>query len=44
LTVFIHPHIALQLAAERRRDDERRARMRGRPLPDLRTVRAERSA
>jgi hypothetical protein len=41
--VFIHPDIALQLAAERRRDDERRARMRNRPLPDERVVRAPRS-
>jgi hypothetical protein len=40
--MFIHPTTTLQLAAERRRDDERRARARIRPLPDRRTVRAER--
>jgi hypothetical protein len=40
--MFIHPDIALQFAAERRREDERRARWRARSLPDRRTVRAER--
>ncbi|HEX3255903.1 MAG TPA: hypothetical protein VHQ96_08920 [Gaiellaceae bacterium] len=40
--MFIHPDIALQFAAERRQEDERRARLRNRPLPDRRTVRAER--
>ena len=40
--MFIHPDIALQFAAERRRDGERRARLRNRPLPDRRTVRVER--
>lgn len=40
--MFIHPTTALELAAQKRRDDERRARVRIRPLPDRRTVRAER--
>ena len=40
--MFIHPVTALIIAADRRRDDERRARIRSRPLPDRRTVRAER--
>jgi hypothetical protein len=40
--VFIHPDVTLHLAAERRRDDERRARTRLQPLPGRRTVRAER--
>ena len=39
--MFIHPDVALQFAAERRRDDERSARLRTRPLLDRRTVRAE---
>ena len=42
--MFIHPDIALQFAADRRREDERRARLRNRPLPERRTVRAERPA
>ena len=40
--MFIHPNIALQFAAERRREDERRVRLRNRPLVERRTVRAER--
>jgi hypothetical protein len=42
--LFIHPDIALQFAAERRREDERRVRLRNRPLPDRRVVRASRSS
>jgi hypothetical protein len=42
--VFIHPDITLHLAAERLRDEERRARTRLRLLPGRRTVRAERPA
>jgi hypothetical protein len=40
--MFIQPRTALQLAAERRSDDERRARVRLRPLPEERTVRPPR--
>ena len=36
--MFIHPTIALELAAQRRLDEERRARVR-RPPSDRRTVR-----
>jgi hypothetical protein len=42
--MFIHPDTTLHLAAERRRDEERRARTHPRPLPDRRKVRAERPA
>jgi hypothetical protein len=37
--MFIHPTTALELAAQRRLDDERRARIRLHPAADLRTVR-----
>ncbi len=37
--MFIHPTTTLDLAAQRRAEDERRARVRVRPLPDARTVR-----
>jgi hypothetical protein len=40
--MFIHPDIALQFAAERRRDHERRARERSRPVLERRMVRDER--
>lgn len=38
--MFIHPTTALELAAQRRLDDERRARLRPRPVPEERRVRA----
>ena len=41
--MFIHPTIALELAAQRRLDDERRARVHRRPMPEARTVRPLRS-
>jgi hypothetical protein len=37
--MFIHPITALELAAQRRLDYERRARVRIRPRPEARTVR-----
>jgi hypothetical protein len=37
--MFIHPTTALELAAQRRLDDERLARIRMRPLSDSKNVR-----
>ena len=37
--MFIHPTIALELAAQRRVDEERRARIRRRPPAEERPVR-----
>jgi hypothetical protein len=41
--MFIHPTTALELAAQRRREDERRVRVR-RPAFDRRTVRPTRAS
>jgi hypothetical protein len=40
--MFIHPTTALELAAQRRAEDERRARVRARPAVETRTVRPAR--
>jgi hypothetical protein len=40
--MFIHPATALELAAQRRLDEERRARVRSRPTAEERTVRPAR--
>jgi hypothetical protein len=37
--MFIHPTTALELAAQRRLDDKRRARVHRPPMPEARTVR-----
>jgi hypothetical protein len=37
--MFIHPTTALELAAQRRLDEERRARVRARPTAEARTIR-----
>lgn len=41
--MFIHPTTALELAAQRRLDDDRRARVRRHPTPEARTVRPPRT-
>jgi hypothetical protein len=42
--MFIHPTTALELAAQRRTEDERRVRVRFRPLAEERRVRPLRKA
>jgi hypothetical protein len=42
--MFIHPTTALELAAQRRAEDERRVHVRFRPLAEERTVRPLRKA
>jgi hypothetical protein len=42
--MFIHPATALELAAQRRAEDERLARVRFRPPAEARTVRPLRKA
>jgi hypothetical protein len=42
--MFIHPTTALELAAQRRLEEDRRARVRARPAAEARTVRPARKA